>query len=184
MLDDLLKILIDYGLDLPKNSRTLKGTPRDINTSAKCSGEFIYLGLKRALHKYLEKFHCDEDNLKLVINIDRIPLFKSSSVQFWPILVSINQKSDPIDDYLEEFLFDLVELSKDGYKYNEKTFNAELHFFACDTPVRVTLKGIAGHTGYNACERCNIKGNWVSNRVTFDEAGDFEMRTDEGFKNN
>ena len=36
MLDDLLKILIDYGLDLPKNSRTLKGTPRDINTSAKC----------------------------------------------------------------------------------------------------------------------------------------------------
>ena len=93
MLDDLLKILIDYGLDLPKNSRTLKGTPRDINTSAKCSGEFIYLGLKRALHKYLEKFHCDEDNLKLVINIDRISLFKSSSVQFWPILVSINQSS-------------------------------------------------------------------------------------------
>ena len=95
-----------------------------------------------------------------------------------------NQKPDPIDDYLEEFLFDLVELSKDGYKYNEKTFNAELHFFTCDTPVRVALKCIVGHTGYNAYERCNIKGNWVSNRVTFDEAGDFEMRTDEGFKNN
>ena len=95
-----------------------------------------------------------------------------------------NQKPDPIDDYLEEFLFDLVELSKDGYKYNEKTFNAELYFFTCDTPVRVALKCIVGHTGYNAYERCNIKGNWVSNRVTFDEAGDFEMRTDEGFKNN
>ena len=27
MLDDLLKILIDYGLDLPKNSRTLKEHP-------------------------------------------------------------------------------------------------------------------------------------------------------------
>ena len=51
MLDDLLKILIDCGLDFPKDSRTLKGTPSDINTSAKCSGEFIYLGLKMALHK-------------------------------------------------------------------------------------------------------------------------------------
>ena len=81
MLDDMLKILIDCGLDFLKDSRTLKGTPRDINTSAKCSGEFIYLGLKMALHKYLEKFHCDEDNLKLAINTDRIPLFKSSSEQ-------------------------------------------------------------------------------------------------------
>ena len=80
MLHDLLKILIDYGLDLLKDSRTLKGTPRDINNSAKCSGKFIYLGLKRALHKCLEKIDCDEDNLKLAINIDGIPLFKSSSV--------------------------------------------------------------------------------------------------------
>ena len=137
MLDDLLKILIDYGLDLPKDSRTLKETPRDINTSAKCSGKFIYLGLKRALHKYLEKIDCDEDNLKLAINVDGIPLFKSSSL--WPILLSINQSSHvylllfcgnqkpgPIDDYLEEFLFDLVELRKDGHK-----FNVELHFVAC-----------------------------------------------------
>ena len=37
-LDDLLKILIDCGLDLPKDSRTLKRIPRDINISAKCSG--------------------------------------------------------------------------------------------------------------------------------------------------
>ena len=70
MLDDLLKILVDYGLDLPKDSRTLKGTPKDINTSAKCGGEFIFLGLKRALHKYSEKFDFDEDNIKLAINID------------------------------------------------------------------------------------------------------------------
>ena len=47
MLDDLLQILIDYGLDIPKDFRILKGTPRYINTSAKRSGEFIYLGLKR-----------------------------------------------------------------------------------------------------------------------------------------
>ena len=81
MLDDLLKILIDCWLDFLKDSRTFKGTPRDINISAKCRGEFFYLGLKMVLYKYLEKFHCDEDNLKLAINTDRIPLFKSSSEQ-------------------------------------------------------------------------------------------------------
>ena len=90
-----------------------------------------------------------------------------------------NQKPDPIDDYLEEFLFDLVELRKDGYK-----FNVELHFFACDAPARVALKCIVGHTGHNAGELCNIKGNWVLNRLTFDVVDDFEVKTDEGFKNN
>ena len=76
MPDDLLKILIDYGLDLPKDSWKLKRTPRDVNTSAKCSVEVIYLSLKRALHKYLEKIDCDENDLKLAINTDGIPLFK------------------------------------------------------------------------------------------------------------
>ena len=37
-----------------------------------------------------------------------------------------NQKPDPIDDYLEEFPFDLVELRKESY--NEKTYNVELLF--------------------------------------------------------
>ena len=95
-----------------------------------------------------------------------------------------NQKPDPIDDYLEEFSFDLVELKKESFKYNEKTFNVELLFFACVSPVRVALKCIVGHTGYHVRERPNIKGNWVSIRVTFDEAGDFQMRIDESFKNN
>ena len=59
-----------------------------------------------------------------------------------------------------------------------------MRFFSCDAPVRVALKCIVEHTGYNPCEQCNIKGNWVSSRVTFDETGDFDMKKDQGFKNN
>ena len=51
-------------------------------------------------------------------------------------------------------------------------------------PARVALKCIVGHTGHNACEPCNIKTNCVLNRLTFDVVDDFEMKTDEGFKNN
>ena len=80
VLDDLLKILIDYGLDLPKDSRTLKRTPRDINTFGKCHGELIYLVLKKALYKSLEKIDGNEDNLTSANNIDGIPLSKLSSV--------------------------------------------------------------------------------------------------------
>ena len=54
----------------------------------------------------------------------------------------------------------------------------------CDAPARVALEWIVRNTGYNACERCNIKGMWVSNRVKFGETGDFEMRADKDFKNN
>ena len=62
-LDNLLKIPSDYGLDVPKEFIGLKRTPRNINTSVKCSREFICFGLKTALHKYLDKFDCGEDNL-------------------------------------------------------------------------------------------------------------------------
>ena len=37
--------------------------------------------LFRSKDGFTQKFHCDEDNLKLAINTDRIPLFKSSSKQ-------------------------------------------------------------------------------------------------------
>ena len=77
MLDDLLKILIDCGLDFPKDSRTLKGTPRDKYFCKMQWGVHLF----RSKDGFTQKFHCDEDNLKLAINTDRIPLFKSSSEQ-------------------------------------------------------------------------------------------------------
>lgn len=55
------------------------------------NGGYYYFGLLSGITKTvsLHPNHFEEKNLvKLSINIDGVPLFKSSSVQFWPILCS------------------------------------------------------------------------------------------------
>lgn len=34
--------------------------------------------------------------------------------------------------------------------------------FVCDKPARSFIKGIKGHGGYYAWERCNIRGKWIA----------------------
>ncbi|KAI2646710.1 DNA-binding protein P3A2 [Labeo rohita] len=57
--------------------------------SKDAGGDFHYFGVLNSLMVVLEKVWCkfpDRHFLKLQINFDGIPLFKSTSVQFWPIL--------------------------------------------------------------------------------------------------
>ena len=53
--------------------------------------------------------------------------------------------------------------------------------FTCDTPARQFVKGIKSHTGYNGCDRCQIVGQYVSNRVVYHKT-DAPPRTDPEFK--
>ena len=83
--DRLLDILRKQGLDLPKDSRTLLKTPRVVQVSERCGGQYAYLGLKKCL-EMADK--CDV--YELSINADGMPLYKSSNKQVWPILCRVN----------------------------------------------------------------------------------------------
>ena len=48
---DLLKILCDEGLELPKDARTLLKTPRDVKTFQKCGGEYCYFGIQKCIEQ-------------------------------------------------------------------------------------------------------------------------------------
>ena len=82
--NELLSILRERDhLDLPKDCRTLLGTPRSVFTKAQSGGECIYLGVENGITRILHSI--DNINflktLHLVINIDGIPLFKCSNTQ-------------------------------------------------------------------------------------------------------
>ena len=183
-IDDLLILLRSEGnVDIPKDARTLLQTPKSIELEEKCGGKYIYFGIKIGLAKILalKSFSVNnvvENMLNLNFNIDGIPLFKSSSTQFWPILCSLGNytpfivsifygsgKPNSCEDFLTDFLTELNELVENGLIYNENTFNIRTNAFICDAPARAFLKNIKGHTGYYACERCTIKGYWKDNRV-------------------
>jgi len=51
----------------------------------------------------------------------------------------------------------------------------------CDAPARAFLLNTKGHTGYFACTKCSIEGEYYQHRMTF-EGSSNQTRTDESFR--
>lgn len=152
-------------LHLPRDSRTLLKTVRGCNlqqidnaSDDSCTGDFIYLGLQNTLEKYLlhETLRTEileTNTFRLIFNVDGIPVFKSSSKQFWPILCKIylkkyrvnpfpvavyfsNSKPVSISQYLHDFVLELNNLICNGIRYNNRIIAVCVLFFTCDAPAR------------------------------------------------
>lgn len=86
---ELLCIFRRYGLDVPLSTSTLlpKMCPK-ANIITMQPGHYAHFGIKESLTnvahvlKNYDEWVCD-------INIDGLPLFKSSNTQLWPILVKV-----------------------------------------------------------------------------------------------
>ena len=112
-INQLLQILRESGHILPKDSRTLLQTPQVIITEDKCNGTYKYFGMKEQLIHFHKESLSHLSHINLIVNVDGVPLFKSSSQQFWPILVSVenlddefivaifygNSKPNPLNDF-------------------------------------------------------------------------------------
>lgn len=89
----LLKLLKRYHPELPADPRTLSSAEK-ISTLDKCGGKYYYLGIMAAIKNIMSSQTLSPDEpIELYINVDGLPLFKSSSKQFWPILVSANNQT-------------------------------------------------------------------------------------------
>lgn len=77
-LNGLLSTLRKQGHLLPVDCRTLLATPQQNTTEPKCGGHYKYYGLEKGICRYLS---LDSNVVHLTVNIDGIPLFKSSGVQ-------------------------------------------------------------------------------------------------------
>jgi hypothetical protein len=92
----LLGLLRKHGCQLPKDRRTLVKTPRSVRIEEKCGGQYIYFGLKKTLHAVSCGEVASSRALNLQINVDGIPLYKSSKTRFWPILCTVNSSQPSI----------------------------------------------------------------------------------------
>jgi len=105
-------------------------------------------------------------SIDLMINIDGLPLFKSSSLSLWPILIQFGpfqpiavafycgRTKPPFRTFLKNFVQEMVLLIENGI--GNIRYPVKIICFTCDTPARAGLKGIIQHTGYYACERCTV----------------------------
>ncbi|KYN01125.1 hypothetical protein ALC62_08080 [Cyphomyrmex costatus] len=176
----LLKILNQYtSHKLPMDVRTLLQTPRQTCISKICEGEYFYFGLNNIFKKMLLK-----DNntyINLLINIDGLPLTKSSQASLWPILCSntVNKTvylagayfgyKKPTDSnvFLQSLVEDLTNFISNNYIYNGNKVQIRLFALICDAPAKSFVLCIKGHTGFYSCTKCEIKGKYINGRVCF-----------------
>ncbi|XP_057668135.1 uncharacterized protein LOC130901070 isoform X1 [Diorhabda carinulata] len=195
-LTHLLHLLHPYHPELPLDSRTLLSTPKFTPIVDIESGQFCYFGLRSALSKLISNDTC-VDKIQISFNVDGIPLFKSSKMQFWPILgliknisgsrpfaISIfcgKNKPHPLNTFLHPFIVELKDLLQNGFVICNKHFTLEVHSFVCDAPARAYLKGTKFHSGYSSCDRCTIHGEYYKHKVVFNGLNG-QKRTNESFR--
>ena len=171
----LLKILHNYHPNLPLDSRTLMKTPRAHDISAlTCGGELWYHGIAAGIEEiyYEGMFDAGHDVFYLQMNVDGLPLFKSSGLQLWPILCRIVgcdvppfvvavycgfTKPADITEYLADFVKECKTLISNGIVLDGVHFNIVIHSFVCDAPARSFLKCVKSHNAYFGCERCCVQ---------------------------
>lgn len=149
---------------LPLCARTLLKTPVDVKIERLGLGEFHYFGLKLQLRKLSQQVINYEEFI-LDFGIDGLPLYKSTNLQFWPILCKVKifpvaiycGKTKPVlSGFLERFVSELLELKTEGILGQSKSIKIIVRAFCCDAPARAFIKNIKGHNGYYGCDKCVV----------------------------
>lgn len=194
-LSELLKLLRDNGHpDLPKDSRTLKETPREILCKDVFPGKYWHFGIKRMVELLKKKGINYPDVLTLNVNIDGLPLYKSSKGVFWPILgkfseikcmkpfviglyFHVSKKPDSPRLFLNDFIDEMKSLANTSF-LNTKIYPG---MFIMDAPACAFVKQIVGHNAKKACGRCEVVGEFHG-RMCYPQISN-KSRTDEEFRN-
>lgn len=199
-LGTLLGLLVPYHPQLPIDPRTLLHTPRSTAVKQLADGETdCHIGIAHSLKLILDESaisnFANESVLKIQLNIDGLPIFKSSGLQLWPILGILkgicdskpftigvyagNKKPTCMNNYLDEFIKEASELERSGIDIHGRVFHVEIHSIVCDAPARSLIKGTKGHTAYYGCDRCKQRGEWRG-KMTYPET-DAPLRSNTAF---
>ena len=77
-LTQLLKLLNPYHPLLPQDSRTLLKTPYSVAVRELGNVSFYHIGLRSGIESFLSNHTTKENVITLCLNVDGIPLFKST----------------------------------------------------------------------------------------------------------
>lgn len=201
-VDKLLNVLKKFplGNSLPRTYETLVKTPRNLILKNVLPGKYFHVGIQFSMKNILQ-FHAPlslNGPLLLDVNVDGLPLYKSSATQFWPILGRISnisgskpfvigiyvgkKKLASVEEYLEDFINEMDDLIETGFYFNGVHLNVKLRAFICDSPAKAFIKHIKGHNAYYGCTICIQSGIYDNKRMSFPEI-DSTLRTNLGFRN-
>ncbi|CAI6343825.1 unnamed protein product [Macrosiphum euphorbiae] len=193
----------ELGINVPKDIRTLMKTPTTHVISNIGQGSYIHLGLENMILPILKKFNAliytPNKILKIGINLDGLPLSRSSKSQLWPILIEFtncnllseyvlpigifhgNTKPKSIHEFLNPFLSDLLILLNSGLNVDGNIYQFEVGHIVCDSPAKSFLLNVKAFNAYFGCTSCTQEGSYINNRMAFLEI-ESPLRTDISFR--
>lgn len=198
----MLRILKDSGhSDLPVSSRTLLKTPRDVNLKRISNMDYFHFGLETMICDTLKQY-CSEqldaiNELALSLNIDGLPLFKSTQCSAWPILgvicniqpckpflitLTVGHGKPSNLDFTQEVIAELDYLLANGLQFCGRNFQVSLKCIICDAPAKSFVKCTKLYSGYHGCDKCTQRGVYIG-RMTYPLVNEIGLRTDQSFRN-
>jgi hypothetical protein len=161
-LDGLLAILQKHSCfsKMPIDGRTILQTKSIDNTRMRIidSGKYYHFGLSKGIEN---NFQHDVNEIKLVIDIDGLPISKSTSSQFWPILAYIrpndnlvfpfgifhgNKKPSSNNEFLKDFVLEAKHLTSNGIIINNKSYEITVDVFCCDRQAKSFVLNVNGES--------------------------------------
>jgi hypothetical protein len=198
----LLGIMRKLNASLPSDARTLLKTRSTVKTRAISGGEYCHIGLADGILTTLSQNTCNPGaSIAIQVNVDGLPIFRSTGIQLWPILGRIQNtdelfalpvkdsypfvigvyqgRSKPTDvaEFLHDFVEDLKSLESSPIVYSKNCVHPfKIAAIICDMPARTLIKCVKGHGAYGRCDRCTQRGVY-DGKVTF-PVSDAPRRTD------
>uniref|UniRef100_A0ABD2XBM6 Transposase domain-containing protein n=1 Tax=Trichogramma kaykai TaxID=54128 RepID=A0ABD2XBM6_9HYME len=194
-MNNLLSILIRAGHDdLHRDIRSIVETPKKTIITPCSPGEYYHRGLQNALVNILKSRKLPS-KIVIDINIDGLPISKSSKRTLWPIqglifgeltpfVIGVYhgfKKPSSIEDYLRPFINEYKNLRSEGFNFRENSYKVKLRCVICDSPARSFCSNTKQFNGYFGCSKCVVEGSWRK-KVVFLEAN-LTLRTNESFRN-
>ena len=203
----LLHILHESLPFLPLDSRTLLQTKRCVRSKEVPPGKYHHFGVASGCKKSMLSMQSSvrtSDHVSIFVNVDGVPLTKSTSHQFWPIIGQIREPvrgkpftigiyhgtREPVsfNDFMEDFIRESLELKIDGFDLLGRAIKVKVIGCISDAPARSKICYIVSHNAYFGCSMCFTKGRYYSvpgckgGRVIFPEVNAV-LRTNENFRN-
>ena len=187
-LNRLLTSLREIHPELPKSDEGLLPTSKDVNkyfnvTEFDSESKFSYFGIQWQLERIVNPDLHEEKKIFLKINIDGLPLYRSSDIEFWPILGQVyyrpavyspftialycgKGKPSNITKFFDDFINEVNYLKENKILIDGKEMEVCVLCYICDNPARSFIKCVKGHTAFYGCERCIAKAvSFKSRRV-------------------
>jgi hypothetical protein len=192
---DIAALLREKGAVLPEDLRTIVRTSRNTVRST----SFVYFGLKSGLLRKLKNGIPRRTRvIEYQLKCDGLPVHEKTVMGLWPTLARITKSVDrrpftvsawcgegkppSVDEYVEKLIEEALDLQKNGFKLNGKTYRIKFDAIICDSPARCFVKKCKAHNGKGGCERCIQHGSRRREKWTYQDIS-AALRTDDSFRN-